>query len=487
MKITRTGIILKPDNTRVFFRPFDLNNPERITRVLARVMSLSESAAEKEAQRMLRNFADRHQRLTDFLHRRFDEVKGMLFSDGTITEARRLLIGAYFTQEYALEAAALFNPSIVPHPDQSNLSEGSLRFVLSLRATGEGHISSIVFRSGTIDSTGRISLEKPTPYVTAARAVPNPTYEKKLFERKLIELGLLNPFAASLMETLEETFSLAQLRDQLVHLLRRDRSVTPGARETAAALLSLANANYAVHFDPDSQYSERVIFPYTPAESRGIEDARFVAFRDDDGSVTYYATYTAYDGNVILPQILETRDFLHFQISTLNGPQVQNKGMALFPRKINGHYAMLSRQDNENNYIMFSDMLHFWNDREMLMRPTYPWEFVQLGNCGSPIETSEGWLVLTHGVGPMRRYTMGAILLDLQDPTRVIARLSKPLLMPTASEREGYVPNVVYSCGALVHAGILILPYAMSDEATSFATVPLQELLEELKANPVTQ
>lgn len=486
MKLARTGIILKPDSTRVFFRPFDLNNPERITRVIARVMSLSESAAEKEAQRMMRDFEDRHQRLAAFLLRRFDEMRELVFSDAPLSEARRLLIGGYFTQEYALEAAALFNPSIVLHPDQSNLPEGTVRFVLSLRATGEGHVSSIVFRSGTIDTTGRITIEKPTPFVTAAQMVPNPTYEKELFQRKLIELGLLNSFASSLMNQLDDSFSLQQLKRCLQHLLRRDRSVSPDAQETARNLLALANANYAIHFDPASQYSERVIFPTTPAESRGIEDARFVAFREEDNSITYYATYTAYDGRVILPQILQTRDFVHFQISTLNGPQVQNKGMALFPRKINGRFCMLSRQDNENIYIMSSDMLHFWNERDILLRPTYAWEFVQLGNCGSPIETSEGWLVLTHGVGPMRRYTIGAILLDLNEPSRVIARLPKPLMTPTSTEREGYVPNVVYSCGAMVHNGLLILPYAMSDESASFATVPLQELLDELKENPVT-
>ena len=266
---------------------------------------------------------------------------------------------------------------------------------------------------------------------------------------------------------------------------RRTRATLRDQPEIARGILSLAQANYEVHFDPAQRLSERVIFPTSPAEQRGIEDARFVAFREEDGSTIYYATYTAYDGQVVLPQVLETRDFVHFKISTLNGPEVQNKGMALFPRKINGRYAMLSRQDNENIYLMYSDLLHFWYTRQILLRPTYPWEFVQIGNCGSPIETEAGWLVLTHGVGPMRKYSIGAVLLDRDDPSRVLGRLAKPLLSPTESEREGYVPNVVYSCGAMTHAGHLILPYAMSDQCSGFATVPLVELLEALlKSGP---
>jgi predicted GH43/DUF377 family glycosyl hydrolase len=485
MRIRRTAIVLKPDNSRVFFRAFEFNNRERVLKIIARVMSLSELEAERRAQAVLREFADRHQRLRVFLLKRFEQLRDYLITDQRLSEARQLLLGAYFSQEYSLEAAALFNPSLVPHPDQTELPEGSVRFVLSLRATGEGHISSIVFRSGVIDRDARITVKTPTRFVNAGEVVTNPAYDKKLFERKLFELGLLSDYAQKILSLLEDTFNFDQLKALVDREQRRTRA-TPGAQlETARALLSVAQANYEIHFDPDQRLSERVIFPTSPAEVRGIEDARFVAFREEDGRTTYYATYTAYDGQVILPQVLETRDFVDFKISTLNGPEVQNKGMALFPRKINGRYAMLSRQDNENMYLMYSDQLHFWYSRQILLRPTYLWEFVQVGNCGSPIETEAGWLVITHGVGPMRKYSIGAVLLDLDDPSRVLGRLPKPLLSPTESEREGYVPNVVYSCGGMTHAGHLILPYAMSDLCSGFATVPLAELLEALiKSGP---
>jgi predicted GH43/DUF377 family glycosyl hydrolase len=481
MKARRCGIILKPDSSRVFFRPFEFTSRERVGRIIARAMALTERESEREAQRVLRDFVDRHQKLRAFLLRRFEEVRDQLITDHPLSESRQLLLGAYFTQEYSLEAAALFNPCVVPHPDQSDLGPGSLRFVLSLRATGEGHISSIVFRSGIVEADGRISVNKPTPYVTAAEVHPNPTYEKRLFEQKLFELGLLNAFATGLLALLSDPFTFGQLQECVDKAQRRDRTLSADHHATARGVLALARANYEISFDPSGRYSERVIFPSTPLENRGIEDARFVAFREDDGSVVYYATYTAFDGHVILPQLLETRDFVRFKISTLNGPEVQNKGMALFPRRINGHYAMLSRQDNENLFLMYSDMPHFWYRKQVLLRPTYPWEFVQIGNCGSPIETEAGWLVLTHGVGPMRRYSIGAVLLDRDDPAKVIGRLTEPILTPTESERAGYVPNVVYSCGALVHAGLLILPYAMSDQSSGFATVPLGELLEQLR------
>ena len=483
MKVQRTTLILRPDCSRVFFRPFELRSPEQLTRTLARVMSLTERQAESEAQSILADFVARHQRLSEFLLRRFAEVQAELPTDVPVSPARRLLIGAYLTQEYSLEAAALFNPSIVEHPDQSDLPTGSLRFVLSLRATGEGHVSSIVFRTGIIDSEGTISVIEPTRFVTAAEVLPNMSYEKKLFEQKLWELGLLNGFAADVLAQLGEVFTWEQLHGTVSRSLRRDRQHRLDGEDVARGVLALARANYAVSFTDTTRLSERVIFPSSPTESRGIEDARFVLFRDEDGSRRYYATFTAFDGHVALPQLLETDDFVRFDISTLNGPEVRNKGMALFPRRINGCYAMLSRQDNENIYLMYSDMLHFWYEKRLLLRPTYPWEFVQIGNCGSPIETDAGWLVLTHGVGPMRRYAIGAVLLAREDPTRVIGRLREPLLLPTESEREGYVPNVVYSCGALVHADRLILPYAMSDQCASFATVSLAELLGELTAH----
>lgn len=446
---------------------------------MARIMTIPEEQVEQQIEQVLSEFSERHQKLAQFFLKRFEQARRYLITDQALSEARKLLIGAYFSQEYSLESAALFNPSMVWHPDQSDLPEGSRRFILSLRATGEGHISSITFRTGVIDATNQITINEPTRFVTAPELVPNPSYEKALFERKLFELGLANDFSDRVMTGLEESFTMNELEASICSALYQSRPEGQN-QMTAKGLLSLAKSNYEVIYTPEQRLSERIIFPSTPAEINGIEDARFVEFHDDDSQATYYATYTAYDGEIILPQLLETPDFLHFKIYTLNGPAVQNKGMALFPRKINGLYVMLSRQDNENIYLMYSDHVHFWYTKEILLKPTYPWEFVQMGNCGSPIETEAGWLVLSHGVGPMRKYAIGAFLLDLHDPSRVIGRLREPLLSPTEDEREGYVPNVVYSCGGLIHGRELIIPYAISDYASTFATVNLDDLLNEL-------
>ena len=484
LQVNRTNIQIRPDPSRVFLRAFETSGRERIQRIVARVMALSRSEAEREASIMLESFEGRHEKLQAFLLTRFGHVSEHLITDRPLNRCERLLIGAYFTLEYSLEAAALFNPSIVRHPDQSGIDEGSMRFLLSLRATGEGHISSIVFRTGVIDRQGGIALDQPSPFVAAADVHPNPSYDKHLFERKLVEMGLLSHLAQRLMDQLPDSFSFEKLKQLTNQVLRSDRLANTDSAQIVESVLSLARANYELSFDPGDDCSERAIFPTSPTESRGIEDARFVAFKED-GQTTYYATYSAYDGQLVFPQLLETKDFTQFKISTLNGPEVANKGMALFPRKLGGSYAMLSRQDGENIYLMYSDQLHFWYEKRILMRPTYPWEFVQIGNCGSPIETEAGWLVLTHGVGPMRRYTIGAILLDINDPSQVIGRLKEPLLEPTKEEREGYVPNVVYSCGSLIHADRLIIPYAMSDQSATFATVSVEELLRELKANPL--
>jgi predicted GH43/DUF377 family glycosyl hydrolase len=480
MNVERTEIVLKPDQRRVVFLPFKPIREEQIVKIAARVMSLTSEEVDKEIEEVNKEFGDRHSKLHDFYLKRFDEISNYLISDREVRENRKMLIGAYFTQEYSLESAALFNPSIVLHPDQSNMPEGSARFILSLRATGEGHISSIVFRSGIIDVNNNITTDKPAIFVTAPEVIPNQIFEKQLFERKLIELGLTDEFANEILSQLGDEFSYNELElcveNTIFQIHRRDGQ----NKLTANGILTLAQSNYEIVYDESHQLSERIIFPHSPTERNGIEDARFVRFNNDDGSYIYYATYTAFDGKVILPQLLETKDFLSFKVNTLNGPQVQNKGMALFPRKVNGMYAMLSRQDNENIFIMFSEMIHFWYTKKILLKPTYPWEMVQLGNCGSPIETKKGWLVLSHGVGPMRKYSISAFLLDLDDPTKVIGRLKEPLLNPNENEREGYVPNVVYSCGSLVHGDELIIPYAMSDYASSFARVKLADLLQEL-------
>jgi predicted GH43/DUF377 family glycosyl hydrolase len=477
MDVKRTGIVLKPTNSRVVIRPFEPTSEHRFEKIIARVSSLSEQEVELLLEDVMREFRERHQKTREFLLNRFEQVKGHLLTDRSISEGRQLLIGSFFTQEYALESAALFNPSMVWHPDQSNLPEGSRRFILSLRATGEGHISSITFRSGVIDGDNRIRMDEPTRFVAAPALVPNSMYDKYLFYRKLSELGINGTLTEQVMAALGDQFTLDDLELTIQNVLRHNRARQREFEPIAQTMVVLAKANYEIRFGADLDVSERIIVPSSPTETNGIEDARFVRFIHDDGRVSYYATYTAYDGRVILPQMLETEDFLHFKVSTLNGPEVRNKGFALFPRMVNGQYAMLSRQDNENLYLMYSDMPHFWYSKELIARPTYPWEFVQLGNCGSPIETEAGWLVLTHGVGPMRKYAMGAFLLDLNDPSRVIGRLESPLLEPNANEREGYVPNVVYSCGCAIHGRELIIPYAMSDYASTFATVPLDDVL----------
>jgi predicted GH43/DUF377 family glycosyl hydrolase len=477
MDVKRTRLILKPSNSRVVIRPFEPTSEHRFEKIIARVASLPEEEVDRLLEGVMCEFRERHQRTREFFLHRFEQVRKHLLTDQPLSENRRLLIGSYFTQEYALESAALFNPSMVWHPDQSGLPIGSRRFILSLRATGEGHISSITFRSGVIDAESRIRMDEPTRFVVAPDLVPNALYDKALFYRKLTELGINGPLTDQVMAALGDHFTLDDLertlRNALMHNRARQREFEP----VAHTMLVLAKANYEIRFSPELNVSERIIFPSSPTETNGIEDARFVRFTHGDGRVRYYATYTAYDGRVVLPQMLETEDFLHFKVSTLNGPEVRNKGFALFPRLVHGQYAMLSRQDNENIYLMYSDMPYFWYSKELIARPTHPWEFVQLGNCGSPIETAAGWLVLTHGVGPMRKYALGAFLLDLDAPSRVIGRLDTPLLEPNANEREGYVPNVVYSCGALTHGHDLVIPYAMSDYASTFATVRLDDVL----------
>ena len=437
-------------------------------------MSLPENQVGPLLNEVAAEFSRRHQQIHKSFLERFEQVRDLVMTDEVISEQRQLLIGSYFVCEYSLESAALFNPSIVPHPDQSDLPPGALRFILSLRATGEGHISSITFRTGIIHADHRIEVLPAAGFLTEPRQIPNLSYDTAQFERKLFELRLTNEFTRRTMDKFGESFALEELRVSLEAEMNR----SPVSDQSAIrGMLALAQSNYEVQFQPQQQLSERVLFPATSSQRNGIEDARFVCFQKDDGSYVYYATFTAFDGKVILPELVETADFLRFRFITLNGPAAENKGMALFPRKVNGLYAMLSRQDNENIYIMFSDDVHFWYERKMLLKPIFPWELVQLGNCGSPIETEAGWLVLSHGVGPLRTYCIGAFLLDLDEPGKVIGRLREPLLKPNQSERQGYVPNVVYTCGALVHNGELIIPYAMADHATGFATVPLDEVL----------
>ena len=481
INVNRTNITLYPDSKRILVRPFHFMSGQRASEICVRVMALSEDEVHTLLGQLWAEFDGRHKKIREFFRRRFEEVRPYLLSDRKLSEERALLVGGYFTHEYSFEAAALFNPSIVPHLDQSNLAIGSQRFVLSLRAAGEGHISSITFRSGVVDSDGTLVIDASTRYSLEPARVPDAALEKGLFERKLRELNLLGAFSREVLSPLGEFFTLEELQTSIRLAIKELRVRDLETEEVAKKTLTLAQSYFEVQFDSDSCLSERVLFPLTAAQSHGIEDARFVLFQDDDGTRTYYATYTAYDGKEIQPQFLETPDFLHFKFITLSGPAVENKGMALFPRKIKGRYAMLGRQDYENLYVMFSDHLHFWHTSQVILRPAFPWEFIQLGNCGSPIETEAGWLVISHGVGPMRKYCIGAFLLDREDPTKVIGRLREPLIKPNEKEREGYVPNVVYSCGSLLHGRQLIIPYGTSDYATTFATVQLEEVLAAMQ------
>ncbi|MDQ1771707.1 glycoside hydrolase family 130 protein [Labilibaculum euxinus] len=477
--ISRKTIKLMRDSSRVITRAHIPGGLSRIDHIIDRVLKLSEEETEKLMHTICDKFNDRHKDIERQITEHFDNVSEFLPHDITISKMKKELIGAYFTMEYSIESAALFNPSMIPHPDQSNLPEGCLRFIMSLRATGEGHISSIVFRSGIINKDDSILFDPISEFVETSKMRHNPFYDSHLFRLKLEDLNAWDETSIRVMEQIPDRFTFQELKVSIgvVHM-DPDFSCNDDVINT---LFWLANSNYNIQFDKSCGVSERVIFPYSENENRGIEDARFVQFLNDTDESIYYATYTAYNGVSILPQLIETKDFLNFNVITLNGKAVQNKGMALFPRKIKGRYVMLSRQDGENNHIMFSDHLHFWQESKIIQEPTKPWEFIQIGNCGSPIETKEGWLVLTHGVGPMRQYSIGAILLDLDDPTKVIAQLEEPLLTPNEEEREGYVPNVIYSCGGLLRNHKLIIPYAMSDISSGIATIDLNDLLSCMK------
>jgi predicted GH43/DUF377 family glycosyl hydrolase len=483
VSIRRHDITMQPESGRVIIRPFIPGKPQIMANILARALALSEAEADAELQQILAEFDSRHFDIESLLLTHYEKVRPHIVAQPTLSRVRQLLIGALFSGEYALESAALFNPSMVPHPDQSGVVAGGQRFIMSLRATGEGHISSIEFRAGIIAPDGDISIEPVSRFVALPEVVPNPTYKKSRFIIKLQEMGFVGGHATAVMDPLAEAFTLHELDESMQRVRRESKPANRDLRRALECFRWLADSNYELNFSSKLALSERIIFPVSANETNGIEDARFVRFIEDDGSVMYYATYTAYNGRAILPQLIETQDFLHFRVLTLNGSAVQNKGMALFPRRIGGRYAMLSRQDDENLFIMFSDSPHYWSDPQVILRPAETWESVKIGNCGSPIETAAGWIVITHGVGPMRKYCIGAALLDLNDPTKVIGRLREPLLSPEGNEREGYVPNVVYSCGSMLHGRELILPYAMSDKASAIATMDVNALLAALLAS----
>ena len=477
--VERLPIRLEADEDWVITRPFFHGGQARVRHIFRRVEQLADDQVELLLEELTANFANRHLDFAAVLEEHYDRAAEMIALRDPISPKRRKLIGSYFTMEYSIASAALFNPSIVPHPNQNGVPVGGLRFIMSLRATGEGHLSSIVFRAGIIHPDRSVELYPPGAFPRRARLSPDQFYVKKLFARKLREMAIEPRAVELVMGGLPDRFTLVELERSLAESRRKQPDLLR-SEQTLEGIRWLARENYQLRLPDDANISQMVIFPQSDNESRGIEDLRMVRFVDDDETVTYYGTYTAYDGYRTLPQLMETSDLHHLSIHTMNGACVQNKGMALFPRRIGGHYVMCSRIDGVNLHIMYSDMVQFWETAELLRSPMHAWELMQIGNCGSPLETPAGWLLLTHGVGPMRTYSIGAMLLDRDDPLKVIGHLDQPLLMPTAEEREGYVPNVVYTCGALVHEDYLYLPYAMSDAATGIALVDLNKLLERL-------
>jgi predicted GH43/DUF377 family glycosyl hydrolase len=486
--IKHAKILLEPDSEKVILRSFIPKDVPRITNIISRVMTLTEQKVRGQLNRLLKEFSPDHENIEAIFKVHYNMVSQYLFTDLRLSEERMLLIGACFTGEYAFESSALFNPSIVYHPDQSNLPAGSVRFIMSLRATGEGHVSSLTFRVGIIGKNDSILIDDCGKHAVPAMNIKNPLYDKKCFIKKLSGIGIKEDFSFKVLNQLKNSFTFSELEDCIKNAgsgVGDRQSQSDRFKYDKIVRFALSDYDYEIKFPPDKSISDFVIFPNFPTEQNGIEDVRFVLFNDKGGSKIYYATYTAYDGRSILPRLLETKDFYHFKTTALKGKAVENKGMALFPRKINGKYAMLSRQDNENLFIMYSDDIRFWDEAAIIMKPFYVWEIVNIGNCGSPIETDEGWIVLTHGVGPMRKYCIGAVLLDRDNPAVIIGRMEEPIVVPEKCECEKYVPNVVYSCGGLLHNKKLILPYAMFDRAVGVITVDLKELLNCLKTSQI--
>ena len=483
--VKRKPIVFYPDPKRTIARFYFTTN-ENALQVINKVLQMSPEEVYQELHHVLRDFSKRHRRITKVFETNFNNVRHLFnklkINPNSLSQEMKLFIGSYFTHEYAIEAAAYFNPSIVEHPDQYGMEKGQKRIIVSFRATGEGHISSIVFREGIIDVNNDLCFTEPGDLEEMPENIKRSVYNKKVFTKKLDEMNIRKNIVNLVLDKLKDEFIYGELQASISETLK-DVTLTPTKRKVIQEINWVADSHYEITFSLDTAISERVIFPISYSESNGIEDARFVRFTDDNGEINYYATYTAYNGYTILPKLIMTRDFYHFKVFPLNGKYAQNKDMALFPRKIKGKYAMVGRYDGVNNYIMFSDNINLWEKAKLLQQPRFPWEFIQIGNSGSPIETREGWLLITHGVGPVRRYSLGASLLDLNNPEKVIGHLKYPLMMPNEKEREGYVPNIIYSCGSIIHNDELIIPYAMSDYASSFVTVPVDELLEELKKN----
>jgi len=485
--VTRSDIVLKANPARVLARLFVpgnellLDTESHTSDVLARILAMPENVVRSTLKNVHARYDGRHRDLPGLLLSHYERIAHRIPEDAVLTDERRSLIGACFTQEFSVEGAALCNPSAVPHPDQSNLPPGHCRFILSLRAVGEGHVSCLEFRTGVLGPDKELRIDDPGPHIEKGRTGPAP-HDREVFAAKLAEEGAGGESASFLIGCLPPRFSEKELQNALAALAKQ-RVTRPGGHRTDEVARDLARCNYQVKFSPKTSIAERVLWPHAPSESHGIEDARFVRFVDEDGSASYQATYTAYDGEQVAPKMLETKDFRRFRISQLAGPAAQNKGMAFFPRKLGGRYVALSRWDRENSAIATSYDGRRWGTPSTLYVPNQPWELIKTGNCGSPVETEAGWLVLTHSVGPLREYFIGALLLDLDDPRLVIGALREPLLAPGEDERDGYVPNVVYSCGALLHGDQLLLPYGVSDSSVRFAFVNVPLLLDRLMAD----
>ncbi len=483
LKVKRQDTRVYPDPKRVITRFFG-HSEAKADSIISKIINLSDLEAEDNLNNVLREFAKRHRNITKIFNRHYGNIKkrveNILKGEDNISNSKKLLIGSYFTMEYSIESAALFNPSIVEHPNQFGIEVGQKRVIISFRATGESHISSIVFRSGIAEADGTISLDLQGKYISEAEIIKAHVYNKEEFNGILGEHGITDETSKEVLSKMGNFFYFTELK-RVIYELQNSRELSLDEKKTLTQMMWLARSHYEIVFSQDTDISERVIFPVSRTESNGIEDARFVKFEDKNGEVTYYATYTAYDGYTILPKVLETKDFYYFKNLPLHGECTKDKNFAFFPKKINGKYAMLSRLDGVSQYIMFSDDINVWNTAELLQAPEKGWELVQTGNCGSPIETKRGWLLIMHGVGPMRKYSIGAMLLDLKEPQKVIGRLKEPLIVTNEDEREGYVPNVVYSCGSMVHNNNLIIPYAVSDHSSSFASINLDEVLNAME------
>jgi predicted GH43/DUF377 family glycosyl hydrolase len=482
VSVTRKNVKFLPDSSRVVARYF-MSGEERTKELVGRILAMSNQQVNHTLEQINREFARRHRNISYIFYKHYGKIshimKEMQISETGLSEERKLLIGSYLTMEYSIESAAFFNPSMVEDFDQTSLEKGEKRVVISFRATGEGHVSSIVFRRGIIDKDNNLRMMRIGDSIDKAEVSHKMMFSKKRILSKLTEMHTLDIYS-SIMCDLPEVFEYSVFKG-LLKMELANPNISLEKKEAYEEVLWLLNSFYDIEFKHDSDISERVIFPVSEAESRGIEDARFVRFVDDDNSESVMGTYTAYNGHSVLSKLITTEDFYTFRVMPLYGEGSQSKGMALFPKKINGKYAMLARIDGVNNYLMYSLRPNEWKNPQIIQRPEYPWEYTHIGNCGSPLWTEEGWLVITHGVGAMRRYCLGASLLDLNDPSKEIGRLADPLLTPLEDEREGYVPNVVYSCGSIIHNNSLILPYAVSDYSSTYAVIDLAELLEALK------